>query len=44
MASAPNHIDPTGYLDDLLAQASPDLMRCCCKVGRRAAKTQFLIP
>lgn len=27
MASAPNHIDPTGYLDDLLAQASPDLMR-----------------
>ncbi len=26
MASAPNHIDPTGYLDDLLAQASPDLM------------------
>jgi putative transposase len=26
-ASAPNHIDPTGYLDDLLAQASPDLMR-----------------
>ncbi|CAM5345460.1 hypothetical protein CVA01_24720 [Corynebacterium variabile] len=27
MASAPNHIDPTGYLDDLLAQTSPDLMR-----------------
>ncbi|AWT27181.1 hypothetical protein Csp1_24330 [Corynebacterium provencense] len=27
MASAPNHIDPTGYLDDLLAQASPDLLR-----------------
>ena len=27
MASAPHHIDPTGYLDDLLAQASPDLMR-----------------
>ncbi|MFD5868217.1 transposase, partial [Corynebacterium sp. NPDC060344] len=27
MAAAPNHIDPTTYLDDLLSQASPDLMR-----------------
>lgn len=27
MASAHNDFDPTGYLDDLLAQASPDLMR-----------------
>ncbi|BAC19612.1 transposase [Corynebacterium efficiens YS-314] len=27
MASAPHSIDPTGYIDDLLAQASPDLMR-----------------
>lgn len=27
MASAPDRIDSTGYLDDLLAQASPDLMR-----------------
>jgi putative transposase len=27
MAAAPNHIDPTGYLDELLTQASPDLMR-----------------
>ncbi len=27
MAAGPNHIDPTAYLDELLAQASPDLMR-----------------
>lgn len=27
MAADPNHIDPTAYLDELLTQASPDLMR-----------------
>lgn len=27
MAAAPHHIDPTEYLEELLAQASPDLMR-----------------
>lgn len=27
MAADPHHIDPTAYLEDLLAQASPDLMR-----------------
>lgn len=27
MAAGPHHIDPTTYLDDLLAQASPNLMR-----------------
>lgn len=27
MATDPNHIDPTAYLDELLSQASPDLMR-----------------
>lgn len=27
MATAPYHIDPTDYLEDLLTQASPDLMR-----------------
>ena len=27
MTAAPYSIDPTTYLDDLLAQASPDLMR-----------------
>lgn len=27
MTAGPNHIDPTAYLDELLAQASPDLMR-----------------
>lgn len=27
MATAPYHIDPTTYLEDLLTQASPDLMR-----------------
>lgn len=27
MTAAPHSIDPTTYLDDLLAQASPDLMR-----------------
>lgn len=27
MAAGPYSIDPTNYLDDLLAQASPDLMR-----------------
>lgn len=27
MAAAPHSIDPTSYLDELLAQASPDLMR-----------------
>ncbi|APT81440.1 hypothetical protein CAMM_00215 [Corynebacterium ammoniagenes DSM 20306] len=27
MAAGPYSIDPTTYLDDLLSQASPDLMR-----------------
>ncbi|WP_257183680.1 IS256 family transposase [Corynebacterium cystitidis] len=27
MAAAPHHIDPTAYLEELLTQASPDLMR-----------------
>lgn len=27
MAASPYSIDPTSYLDELLAQASPDLMR-----------------
>ena len=27
MAASPYSIDPTAYLDDLLSQASPDLMR-----------------
>lgn len=27
MAADPQHIDPTSYLEELLAQASPDLMR-----------------
>lgn len=27
MATDPNHIDPTAYLEELLTQASPDLMR-----------------
>ena len=27
MTAAPHSIDPATYLDDLLAQASPDLMR-----------------
>jgi putative transposase len=27
MATSPHHIDPSTYLDDLLTQASPDLMR-----------------
>ena len=27
MATSPRHIDPSTYLDDLLTQASPDLMR-----------------
>ena len=27
MAAGPHSIDPTTYLDDLLSQASPDLMR-----------------
>lgn len=27
MAAAPHSIDPTTYLDELLSQASPDLMR-----------------
>ena len=27
MAAGPHHIDPTTYLDELLVQASPDLMR-----------------
>ena len=27
MAAGPHSIDPTAYLDELLAQASPDLMR-----------------
>lgn len=27
MAAGPHSIDPTTYLDELLAQASPDLMR-----------------
>ena len=27
MAASPYSIDPTTYLDELLAQASPDLMR-----------------
>ncbi len=27
MAAAPHHIDPTSYLEELLTQASPDLMR-----------------
>ena len=27
MTAAPHSIDPTTYLDDLLAQVSPDLMR-----------------
>ena len=26
MATAPHHIDPTKYLEELLTQASPDLM------------------
>ncbi|CAB0659394.1 transposase [Corynebacterium diphtheriae] len=27
MTTDPNHIDPTAYLEELLTQASPDLMR-----------------
>ncbi|WP_231286591.1 hypothetical protein [Corynebacterium timonense] len=27
MAAGPNHVDPTAYLDELLAHTSPDLMR-----------------
>ncbi|SNW30654.1 Transposase, Mutator family [Corynebacterium belfantii] len=27
MATNPHHIDPTAYLEELLTQASPDLMR-----------------
>ena len=27
MAANPHHIDPTTYLDELLTEASPDLMR-----------------
>jgi DNA-binding phage protein len=27
MAADPNHIDPAAYLEELLTQASPDLMR-----------------
>ncbi|GAB3941764.1 hypothetical protein [Corynebacterium tapiri] len=27
MVAGPSYIDPTAYLDDLLSQASPDLMR-----------------
>ena len=27
MAADPHHIDPTEYLEELLTQASPDLMR-----------------
>jgi len=27
MATAPHHIDPTAYLEELLTQAFPDLMR-----------------
>ena len=27
MAADPHHIDPTAYLEELLTQASPDLMR-----------------
>ncbi len=27
MAAGPHHIDPTAYLEELLTQASPDLMR-----------------
>ena len=27
MTTNPHHIDPTGYLEELLTQASPDLMR-----------------
>ena len=27
MAASPHSIDPTTYLDELVAQASPDLMR-----------------
>ncbi|ERS60644.1 hypothetical protein HMPREF1261_00305 [Corynebacterium sp. KPL1818] len=27
MAANPHHIDPTAYLEELLTQASPDLMR-----------------
>lgn len=27
MAADPNHIDPTAYIEELLTQASPDLMR-----------------
>ncbi|WJY69105.1 hypothetical protein CAURIS_11195 [Corynebacterium auris] len=27
MGAGPDHIDPTAYLDELLAQTSPDLMR-----------------
>ena len=27
MATDPHHIDPTAYLEELLTQASPDLMR-----------------
>ena len=27
MATSPHHIDPSTYLDELLTQASPDLMR-----------------
>ena len=27
MATDPHHIDPTGYLEELLTQAFPDLMR-----------------
>ena len=27
MATTPHHIDPTAYLEELLTQASPDLMR-----------------
>lgn len=26
MTTDPNHIDPTAYIEELLAQASPDLM------------------
>ena len=42
MTAAPHSIDPTTYLDGLLAQASPDLMRhetvLELRFGRREAQ------
>lgn len=35
MAAGPHSIDPTTYLDELLAQASPDLMRTNVRNGYR---------